>query len=99
MKLMEEGRALPINLKDELEELGERCEVGPGPQCAGPRPPDPPSSCVGERARERVRESERERPFHAHKEAPGCCPAPRPVSLSLTLPGQCGRLTCVSMVI
>ena len=26
-KLMEEGRELPINLKDELEELGERCEV------------------------------------------------------------------------
>ena len=25
--LMDEGRALPINLKDELEELGERCEV------------------------------------------------------------------------
>jgi hypothetical protein len=27
LKLMEEGRKLPINLKEELEELGERCEV------------------------------------------------------------------------
>jgi histone demethylase JARID1 len=26
-KLMREGKALPINLKEELEELGERCEV------------------------------------------------------------------------
>jgi len=40
MKLMEEGRALPINLKDELEELGERCEVGARRHCVWGREPE-----------------------------------------------------------